>query len=181
MISQTEKQFAASTEKPKVRVIKRYMNRKLYDTEGSHYVTLEDIAKMIRSNIDVMVIENHKKSDITAPTLMKIIFEAENKASQYPPLYILREIIQNGSGSISEYLVKLGVLTKDQLKAWDSSPLSETTSVESFQKNINQRVADTVRETTNMPVPDLNAFETPSLPISVAQAAEMGFEFENSP
>ena len=181
MISQTEKQFATSTEKPKVRVIKRYMNRKLYDTEGSHYVTLEDIAKMVRSNIDVMVIENHKKSDITAPTLIKIIFEAENKAAQYPPLLILREIIQNGSGSISEYLVKLGVFPKEQLKVWESSPLPETTSVESFQKNINQRVAATFRETTNLPVPDLNTLETPSLPISAAQAVEMGFEIENSP
>ena len=79
----------------KVKIIKRYQNRKLYDTKQSCYVTLDDIAKMIRSNEEVMVIDNKTKNDITAATLTQIIFEAEKKASQYAPLFTLREIIQN--------------------------------------------------------------------------------------
>ena len=79
-----------------VKIIKRYQNRKLYDTQQSCYVTLDDIAKMIRSSEDVMVIDNKTKNDITAATLTQIIFEAEKKASQYAPLFTLREIIPSG-------------------------------------------------------------------------------------
>ena len=103
------------TTKPssKTKIIKRYQNRKLYDTQQSCYVTLDDIAKMIRSSEDVMVIDNKTKNDITAATMTQIIFEAEKKASQYAPLFTLREIIQNGNGSISSYLAKLGAFPKD--------------------------------------------------------------------
>ncbi len=74
----------------KTKIIKRYQNRKLYDTQQSCYVTLDDIAKMIRTSEDVMVIDNKTKNDITAATLTQIIFEAEKKASQYAPLFTLR-------------------------------------------------------------------------------------------
>ena len=97
----------------RTKIIKRYQNRKLYDTQQSCYVTLDDIAKMIRNSEDVMVIDNKTKNDITAATLTQIIFEAEKKASQYAPLFTLREIIQNGNGSISAYLAKLGAFPKD--------------------------------------------------------------------
>jgi polyhydroxyalkanoate synthesis repressor PhaR len=97
----------------RTKIIKRYQNRKLYDTQQSCYVTLDDIAKMIRANEEVMVIDNKTKNDITAATLTQIIFEAEKKASQYAPLFTLREIIQNGNGSISSYLAKLGAFPKD--------------------------------------------------------------------
>ncbi len=99
----------------KVKIIKRYQNRKLYDTQQSCYVTLDDIAKMIRTNEEVMVIDNKSKNDITAATLTQIIFEAEKKASQYAPLFTLREIIQNGNGSISNYLAKLGAFPLDYM------------------------------------------------------------------
>ena len=97
----------------RTKIIKRYQNRKLYDTQQSCYVTLDDIAKMIRANEDVMVIDNKTKNDITAATLTQIIFEAEKKAAQYAPLFTLREIIQNGNGSISSYLAKLGAFPQD--------------------------------------------------------------------
>ncbi len=99
----------------KVKIIKRYQNRKLYDTQQSCYVTLDDIAKMIRTNEEVMVIDNKSKNDITAATLTQIIFEAEKKASQYAPLFTLREIIQTGNGSISNYLAKLGAFPQDYM------------------------------------------------------------------
>lgn len=100
----------------RTKIIKRYQNRKLYDTQQSCYVTLDDIAKMIRANEEVMVIDNKTKNDITAATLTQIIFEAEKKASQYAPLFTLREIIQNGNGSISSYLAKLGAFPQDYHK-----------------------------------------------------------------
>lgn len=103
----------ASKSGNRTKIIKRYQNRKLYDTQQSCYVTLDDIAKMIRASEEVMVIDNKTKNDITAATLTQIIFESEKKASQYAPLFTLREIIQNGNGSISSYLAKLGAFPKD--------------------------------------------------------------------
>jgi polyhydroxyalkanoate synthesis repressor PhaR len=103
----------ASKASTRTKIIKRYQNRKLYDTQQSCYVTLDDIAKMIRANEEVMVIDNKTKNDITSATLTQIIFEAEKKAAQYAPLFTLREIIQNGNGSISSFLAKLGAFPKD--------------------------------------------------------------------
>jgi polyhydroxyalkanoate synthesis repressor PhaR len=79
----------------------------LYDTQQSCYVTLEDIAKMIRANEEVVVVDNKTKKDITSSTLTQIIFEAEKKAKNYISIETLREIIQTGTGSISSYLEKI--------------------------------------------------------------------------
>ena len=97
----------------KIKIIKRYQNRKLYDTQQSCYVTLEDIAKMIRKNEEVKVIDNKTQNDITPSTLIQIIFESEKRAGQYAPLFTLREIIQHTNGSISGYLAKLGAFPKE--------------------------------------------------------------------
>ena len=90
------------------KIVKRYQNRKLYDTQQSCYVTLDDIAKMVRSNEHIVVIDNKSKNDITAATLTQIIFEAEKRSAQYAPLKTLREIIQHKNSSISAFLAKLG-------------------------------------------------------------------------
>jgi polyhydroxyalkanoate synthesis repressor PhaR len=95
-------------------VIKKYDNRKLYDTKRSAYVTLDDLAKMVRSNQDFIVVENKTKIDITALTLMQIAFENEKRAPEYMPIPTLREIIQK-SGSISKYLLKFGLFTQEQM------------------------------------------------------------------
>jgi len=96
------------------KIVKRYQNRKLYDTQQSCYVTLDDIAKMVRSNEHVVVIDNKSKNDITAATLTQIIFEAEKKSAQYAPLGTLREIIQHKNSSISAFLAKLGAFPMEE-------------------------------------------------------------------
>ena len=90
------------------KIIKRYGNRKLYDTEQSSYVVLTDIAKMIRNEEDILIIDNETKDDITASTLTQIIFgaERERQSSQSAPLNILKSIIKTGDGSFSSYLSK---------------------------------------------------------------------------
>ena len=98
----------------RAKIVKRYQNRKLYDTQQSCYVTLDDIAKMIRANQDVVVIDNKTKSDITAATLTQIIFESEKRSAQFAPLATLREVIQHENGSISAYLAKLGAFPKEE-------------------------------------------------------------------
>lgn len=126
----------------KVKIIKRYQNRKLYDTQQSCYVTLDDIAKMIRANEEVMVIDNKSKNDITAATLTQIIFEAEKKASQYAPLFTLREIIQNANGSISAYLAKLGAFPMDYMTKQAANPVHLDRSVtDDLKQTIETRAA----------------------------------------
>jgi polyhydroxyalkanoate synthesis repressor PhaR len=83
------------------RVVKRYANRKLYDTQRSRYVTLEQIADMIRAGEDVKIVDNNSKEDLTAITLAQIIFEEEKKSS-FLPLSALRNIIQSGGNSIQQ-------------------------------------------------------------------------------
>ena len=131
----------------RVKIIKRYQNRKLYDTQQSCYVTLDDIAKMIRANEEVMVIDNKTKNDITAATLTQIIFEAEKKASQYAPLFTLREIIQNGNGSISNYLAKLGAFPADYAEKQAQAAASQQTPVEAKSSEVTKPSFDDMKQT----------------------------------
>ena len=84
------------------RVIKRYANRKLYDTQHSRYVTLDQISEMIREGDDVKIIDNKSKEDLTSVTLAQIIFEEEKKQKSFLPLQAMRNIIQTGGESINQ-------------------------------------------------------------------------------
>jgi polyhydroxyalkanoate synthesis repressor PhaR len=84
------------------KIVKRYANRKLYDTERSCYVTLEDISVMIKAGDEVKVIDNKSGEDLTSVTLAQIIFETEKKNS-FMPLSLLRGLIQDGGDAIGEF------------------------------------------------------------------------------
>lgn len=94
------------TEK-KLKIIKRYQNRKLYDTSDSCYVTLEDIGEMIKLGEDVQIVDNTTKEDLTSITLAQIIFEEQKKKTNVLPLDMFRQIIQ-GSGEAIKGLVTFG-------------------------------------------------------------------------
>jgi polyhydroxyalkanoate synthesis repressor PhaR len=83
------------------RVIKRYANRKLYDTQHSRYVTLDQIADMIRGGDDVKIVDNKSKEDLTSVTLAQIIFEEEKRQKSFLPLQAMRNILQSGGESIT--------------------------------------------------------------------------------
>jgi len=87
---------------PETRIIKRYANRKLYDTEHSRYVTLDQISEMIRAGDDVKIIDNKTKEDLTTVTLAQIIFEEEKKQRSFLPLGAMRNIIQSGGAWFAE-------------------------------------------------------------------------------
>lgn len=84
------------------RIIKRYANRKLYDTEHSRYVTLDQISEMIRQGDDVKIVDNKTKEDLTTVTLAQIIFEEEKKQRSFLPLNAMRNIIQSGGEWFAE-------------------------------------------------------------------------------
>jgi polyhydroxyalkanoate synthesis repressor PhaR len=77
------------------RIIKRYSNRKLYDTKGSSYVTLLQIAQMIRDGEDVQVIDNATKEDKTDVTLALIISEELREKPRAIPLSTLKALIRH--------------------------------------------------------------------------------------
>lgn len=87
-----------------VKVIKRYQNRKLYDTHQSCYVTLEEISQMIKNGDDLRVIDNKTKNDITQGTLTQLLYETERKNLMPVPVELLKEIIRKGDGSFSGYI-----------------------------------------------------------------------------
>lgn len=88
---------------PSQRLIKRYSNRKLYDKARSKYVTLDDIAQMVKAGEDVRIIDNDSQEDLTSVTLTQIIFE-EEKANRRVPLKMLREIIIHlGGGTLNDW------------------------------------------------------------------------------
>ncbi|RKG61615.1 transcriptional regulator [Corallococcus sp. CA054B] len=103
-MSEAEQANAPSnTKEPKI--IKRYTNRKLYDTVESRYVTLDEIAAMIKEGTEVRIVDNRTKEDLTSVTLAQIIFEEEKKKNQMP-LSVLREIIRHPGESISGFIQK---------------------------------------------------------------------------
>lgn len=82
-----------TSEKPR-RVIKRYSNRKLYDTKDSRYVTLQQIGEMVRAGEEVQIIDNATKEDKTEVTLALIISEDLKSQPRSVPLGTLRDLIQ---------------------------------------------------------------------------------------
>jgi polyhydroxyalkanoate synthesis repressor PhaR len=77
-------------------VIKRYSNRKLYDTQDSRYVTLDEIQAMIRTGREVQVIDAATGEDLTCVTLTQIILESERSRRGNLPASFLHQLIKHG-------------------------------------------------------------------------------------
>lgn len=86
------------------RVIKRYENRKLYDTEERRYISLEELAALIRRGVDVQVIDRATDEDITTQTLTQIILEEGKKGRNPFSKEMLHDIIRWGSSVLDDSL-----------------------------------------------------------------------------
>ncbi len=109
----------AKTDEPTV--IKKYANRRLYNTGTSTYVTLEDLAVMVKEEEDFVVFDAKTKEDITRSVLTQIIFEQENKGQNLLPIAFLRQLIRfygdSMQGLVPSYLeYSIASLTKEQDK-----------------------------------------------------------------
>ena len=74
-------------------VIKKYANRRLYNTSTSTYVTLEDLAKMVRENVDFVVFDAKTNEELTRQIQTQIIFEEESRGQALLPVQFLRQLI----------------------------------------------------------------------------------------
>lgn len=81
-------------------LIKRYPNRKLYDTEAKRYITLEGISELIRSGREIQVLDHTTDEDLTAVILTQIIFEQEKKSSGFLPRSVLKGLVQAGGDTL---------------------------------------------------------------------------------
>jgi polyhydroxyalkanoate synthesis repressor PhaR len=87
-----------------IRLIKRYGggSRKLYDTEESRYVSLDEISEWIREGQELQVVDSTSGDDVTAATLAQIIYEDHRRGVSFLPTDFLHEVIRRGSRVIAE-------------------------------------------------------------------------------
>ena len=117
------------TQSTQTRIIKRYSNRKLYDTQGSCYVTLHELAQIIKEGSDVEVIEKKSNTEITYKTLMQVLHEKEKKAGSEGDTDFLNKIIRSKEGTFTGYIKELeGTST---MGASDSNYMTSSTQSES--------------------------------------------------
>ncbi len=83
-------------------IIKRYRNRKLYNTQSKRYITLEEIEDIIKQEQEIQVIDNDSGIDITTTTLSQIIFDLEKNQTGALPLNLLLSLVQSGGKRIDE-------------------------------------------------------------------------------
>ncbi|HEX2572790.1 MAG TPA: polyhydroxyalkanoate synthesis regulator DNA-binding domain-containing protein [Polyangia bacterium] len=153
------------------RVIKRYANRKLYDTQRSRYVTLDQIADMIRCGEDVKIVDNNSKEDLTSVTLAQIIFEEEKKRKSFLPLAAMRNIIQSGGESLQELASQAGARVRSVLRLGDP----EGEGGDGSEADAGKEALATA-EPPASPAPALNGTEAPSLgPGNMVQTAVREF------
>jgi polyhydroxyalkanoate synthesis repressor PhaR len=158
-----EPEGAANAREPKI--IKRYTNRKLYDTVESRYVTLDEIAEMVKAGTEVRIIDNRTKEDLTSVTLAQIIFEEEKKTSKMS-LRTLKDLIRHGGERAAQIvedtqaelrgrveavkqaaeqrvqtLLKTGQQTSDRAKEMVAASQE---AVSQFQRKVDERVRTAV-------------------------------------
>lgn len=102
-------------------VIKKYANRRLYNTATSTYVTLDDLAEMVKKGTDFVVYDAKSGEDITRSVLTQIIFEEESKGQNLLPIKFLRQLIHFYGDSMQAFVpgyleMSLESLTKEQDK-----------------------------------------------------------------
>lgn len=84
--------------------IKKYANRRLYNTATSSYITLENLAQMVRDNVEFHVVDAKSGADITHSILTQIIMEAESSGEQMLPVSFLRQLIGMYGDSMQTFM-----------------------------------------------------------------------------
>lgn len=128
--------------------IKKYANRRLYNTGTSTYVTLEDLAEMVKGEEDFVVFDAKSGEEITRSVLTQIIFEQENKGTNLLPIAFLRQLIRFYGDSmqnlVPSYLeFSIDSLTREQQKLRDHM-------TQAFGNNAFDAMQDQVRRNTEM-------------------------------
>ena len=162
-------------------IIKRYRNRKLYNTQSKRYVTLEEIEELIKDREEVQVIDNPTGNDITSATLSQIIFELEKNHAGFLPINLLISLVQSSGNRIDEIrrnifnslnlshhydveierrvnlLIESGELGQEAGTKVLEKMLSVSSMNEDFQENIEGTILEFLRQRQ---IPTKNEFQT---------------------
>ncbi|HEY3950531.1 polyhydroxyalkanoate synthesis repressor PhaR [Phenylobacterium sp.] len=128
-------------------VIKKYANRRLYNTASSSYVTLEHLADMVKRNVDFVVYDAKTNEDITRSVLTQIIFEEESQGQSLLPIQFLRQLIGFYGNSMQAFLpsyleLSLSSFTEQQERMRKQfSALGHTPGASVFDEQVRQNLA----------------------------------------
>ncbi len=117
--------MAASRSPDDVVIIKKYANRRLYDTESSTYITLERLAEMVRQKREFQVVDAKSGEDITRSVLTQIIMDEEARGSEMLPVNFLRQLISMYGGQMQAAVPQFLEASLDQFQRHQSQ-LRET-------------------------------------------------------
>ncbi|KAF0676998.1 polyhydroxyalkanoate synthesis repressor PhaR [Profundibacterium mesophilum] len=104
----------ADTSKPLL--IKRYASRRLYNTETSDYVTLEDIARFIREGREVQIVDLKSGDDLTRQYLLQIVAEHESKGESVLPLGVLTDLVRSYTTQAQSVVPQFLAMSFDMLR-----------------------------------------------------------------
>jgi polyhydroxyalkanoate synthesis repressor PhaR len=128
-------------------VIKKYANRRLYNTASSSYVTLEHLADMVKKGVDFVVYDAKTNEDITRTVLTQIIFEEESQGQSLLPIQFLRQLIGFYGDSMQAFLpsyLELSLATfaqqQEQLRN-QLSAFGHSTGMAAYEDQIRQNLA----------------------------------------
>jgi polyhydroxyalkanoate synthesis repressor PhaR len=128
-------------------VIKKYANRRLYNTASSSYVTLEHLADMVKKGVDFVVYDAKTNEDITRSVLTQIIFEEESQGQSLLPIQFLRQLIGFYGNSVQAFLpsyLELSLATfaqQQERMASQFAQLGPGGGAGAFQEQIRQNLA----------------------------------------
>ena len=129
-------------------IIKKYANRRLYNTSTSAYVTLDSLATMVRDGIDFQVVDAKSNDDITRSVLAQIIFEEESKGASLLPIQFLRQLIGFYGDSMQSLLPSYLELSmnnfigqQEQFRKQFASTFSTAPGAAMFEEQVRQNTA----------------------------------------
>lgn len=129
-------------------VVKKYANRRLYNTASSSYVTLEDLRDMVREGVDFVVLDAKSGDDITRSVLAQIIFEQESRGQNLLPIAFLRRLIRfygdSLQGFVPSYLeasMETFARQQEAMRERFSTPWNSEQAMTAFQEQTRQNMA----------------------------------------
>ncbi len=149
-----------------IRVVKRYGSRKLYDTEESRYVSLEEIGDWVRAGQDIKVFDNASDEDVTAQILMQVMLEEGKRGTSLFSSDILHDLIRRGeravNGSVEQFQEGVGRLLDASLDR--IGPLRRVREETSQLRDRLARLEEAIAEIEARPGAHIEARRGPALP-----------------
>ena len=141
-----------------IRLIKRYESRKLYDTEESRYVSLEEIASWVRQGQEVKVVDNATSVDVTPQTLTQIILDEGRKGTSFMPSELLHDLVRLGEKAVASGMetVQHGVDRLVQASVDRLGPLKRAREEMTSLKSRLEQLEASLTELEAVPAPATN-------------------------